>query len=310
MPTIVNSNIQASGGAYIDPIAFEDDKDGDLVVRDTQENGLCKAETFVLAAVFLADGSTTDATRFMKIMAQAGDESKGSLTNGPLIQRSTSSAIFQVNDSFFRVQDIGVESTTSGTKTAWNADDTLTKNITVERCVFFGKGARLGLEISFSSVMRNCIFLDGGMEIHSNRGNSLINCTMKDGPITHSGSGSTNKPTVKNCVTGPGGSYTIGDWNAASTNNSGPSGTTPPGDNALTDVVTGDFEDFDNDDLHMMAGASFADQGVNLTSDFTDDIDLETRPSSGNWDRGADEVAAVAGAIKTGLRLDNTLRIT
>ena len=143
--------------------------------------------------------------------------------------------------------------------------------------------------------MRNCIFVEGNMGLHSNRQNSILNITLKDGSVTTSGTGSTDKPIAKNVVVGPTGTWDATSvFDAASTNNSGPSGTTPPGANPLTDVVDGDFVDRTNDDLHMVAGATFEGQGVNLSGDFTDDIDLETRPAAGAWSRGADELPAAA----------------
>jgi hypothetical protein len=46
-------------------------------------------------------------------------------------------------------------------------------------------------------------------------------------------------------------------------------------------------------DLHLKSGADAIDSGTNLWSDFTFDIDRDTRPETGTWDIGADEFQEV-----------------
>jgi len=59
---------------------------------------------------------------------------------------------------------------------------------------------------------------------------------------------------------------------------------------ALSDDWSDVFVDYDNYDFHLKKSSVLIDNGTNLSSKFTDDIDGETR--TGTWDVGADEYNA------------------
>ena len=63
-------------------------------------------------------------------------------------------------------------------------------------------------------------------------------------------------------------------------------------------TTTPTFVDGANDNFHLASGdTTWKDAGTDLSGNFTDDIDAETR--SGTWDIGMDEVVAAAGTRAT-----------
>lgn len=145
-------------------------------------------------------------------------------------------------------------------------------------CIAFGSGANNGFVDAYSkSTFKNCVAVNCGAGFNFTTYNPVIsNCIAYANTTSYSGTG---VPTGSN--------------NAASDAAS----VTPPGTSPLlTNVTSSDFVNAAGDDYHLASGAILIGAGANLTTDFTDDIDGDTRPSTGAWDIGVDHYVSTGGA--------------
>lgn len=115
MATTVEKTIgSAVGRDYATMILWEDDRDGDLVTRDTVEKGLCYNDaTFTHNGVTI-DGSTTDATRFMWLTTGAGQKHTGKAGTGVILKPTdvgSYGAIIRVADNYTIVENLELDGT-------------------------------------------------------------------------------------------------------------------------------------------------------------------------------------------------------
>jgi len=119
----------------------------------------------------------------------------------------------------------------------------------------------------------------------------LYNITVQNCAIGVNGGNSSIR--AKNVITQDCTNGFNGTFHAASDYNISDIASDAPGTHSKQATVS--FLDKANDDFHLSVSDTAAhDFGTNLTGDasfpFTDDIDGNTRPASGSWDAGADEL--------------------
>jgi hypothetical protein len=124
---------------------------------------------------------------------------------------------------------------------------------------------------------------------------AFFNCTGYNCVNNFSESGSGTDNVAKNCagLGHAGGADFSGTWHASSTHNAS-SDTSAPGSSALKSLTTSDqFVDVTSgsEDLHLKVGADLIGAGVDLSSDFINDLDGHARIVP--WDIGADGVPLV-----------------
>ena len=318
MATEIISTVRASGGDYTSLSAWEAGEQGNLVTLDEIHTAVCyndwTGNGLEEAAGFTIDGSTTDATRYLKITVAEGHRHNGTLGSGFRMFRFDNAA-FTIRDDNVLIEWVEVRSTKDGNGLNYAFD--VIGEVTLFACLATSSYDAFYLRSGALNKTARAICCIAGKDSRSNQPDhafitavtgfsttELLNCVGYSGGTTPCFQGyhsaGTRNETVKNCIAiigGTGGAFagfdTTNSANNAATNGAS---VTPPGANPYTSNVTSaDFVDFANANYHLVPGSGLRGAGVNLYSAFTKDIDGDAWPSSGAWDIGADYYA-VAGA--------------
>ncbi len=264
----------------------------------------------------IIDGWVTGVSNYVKVTVAAGHRHNGAAGTGFRIEPSTAGHGIQTLEDYTQIEwveitDWSTEVTGSYDGINLQADNALVQYVLIHDD---GHGTQTNSDCNgitvelnnITSTVRNSIIYHiarSGVTIHNITGATLniynttvYSCTEAD---TASGYG---------CVGRYGGSGTInaknviavapqngqqaffgGTWGDCSNNLS--SDSSAPGANSLINkAATDQFVSIvpGLEDLHLKAGADAIDTGTDLSGDFTDDIDGDTR--LGSWDIGADEI--------------------
>ena len=305
MPTTVTKTVKSSGGDYTSLSSWEAGQQGDLVTADELRQAECYAIDDTTDV--LIDGSTADATRYMRVYVAAGEghigifsTSKYRLTGGAF-----GTTKLDVFDSFTRIEDVQVNHTGGGSG-ALNIN-LRSPDCRILRVISKGSTGGGGIHInSTGAIIRNTLAFDavgnGFMVNNTNSTATIQNCTAVDNNRGFFASFTGATSTLTNCLSY---SNTTADFAVA-----GGGSTFAATYNASSDATADDWAGTGNrvsqtftftseagDDFHITsADAGAKDFGTDLSATFTTDIDGNTR--SGSWDIGMDEVA-VASLIKT-----------
>jgi len=288
MPTTITKTIRASGGDYTTLSAWEAALPASLVANDECHVAECYNDwPSGLNDAVTISGPTTDATRFIKVTVAEGHGHGGLPDVGFYLINSVSSNTPNTTVDGLRVKRSGycflpgIDSPTNvfqnclaqTTSNTYAFATTHTNNHVYPRlinCIAIGNGTGIGYyQIFHASRLRaaayNCVaanyatgFVTGGSDIK--------NCI------------------AFNCTTGFNGTARTTSASSDGTGN-------------ITGITSADFVDSANGDFHLAPGSALIGAGTNLYSDFTTDIDGDTRPSSGAWDIGFDHYVAVGGGI-------------
>lgn len=254
------------------------------------------------SGTFTARGATTDSTHYRKISVPESDRHNGLINNGARI--SLSGGYFYMNEGYLKVEYLAfsqiiydIASSSYGIRMA-GGYATL-RNCFIQN-VSNSASNNAGVLIGGTApVVHNCIVLnaDGeGMRSTASFASSTVyNCTIYNTGLAGLYlSGTASDMDTKNClVIGSAGNCYSG---AQTKTNCGSSDTT--GTTGLTGLTaTNEFTSIGSgtENLHLKAGATSIDAGVDLGAGYAIDIDGYTR--IGTWDIGADEYVEQSNAV-------------
>lgn len=301
-----------SGTNYTSLNLWEDGEDGDLVSADIVAIAKCRSTggTADTTAVTI-DGWTTDATRYIKIWTDPAEAYRHSGTRNSAKYRITNSSHFthtiSIQEAYTKLDGIQVKTTGADSSAVYvNAASCSISNCLAYDCQFAGWIGN-GYNIRHNATLINCISvncLTNGFTVSVNSTTvNFYNCVAaNNGGSGIISSGGYSTINIKNCYSG---GNTGDDYskNALDTINF----TTSLSEDGSLSTTTAAFATgsgckFANvtagsEDLHVSSGSSLIGAGTNLYADFTTDIDGDTRPSSGAWCIGVDEVVAAAKAV-------------
>ncbi|MCH8005435.1 MAG: right-handed parallel beta-helix repeat-containing protein [Planctomycetes bacterium] len=293
--------------------AWEDDRQGDLVAGNRREVGVCYNDATPFTSGVVIDGSTTDADHYLTLTVAEGQRHDGTAGSGARIDAGGGFGVapIYIQNQYTRVEWLEVFGFNDGMAAVKTHIDANGAYPTIENMIMHDyTGGYPGAGVSVNAAgatVRNCIIYDGspfGIYVGNSPSGAVIqNCTIYDtgidGLVGSIGStvsitntislGSGTDVTLIGSVTAFGNnmfSTTFGFDPAIYTGNQ-----SPPADleNLFISIGLG-FED-----LHLEpTGHTAGNRGLDLSIDFTDDIDGATR--TGTWDIGADE--AILGTAK------------
>ena len=323
----VTSTINKAGEDYDTLTLWEDAKDGDLVTATTIQQADCYDDDGTLSDKFIVDGSTTDASYYMKITSPVGERHTGTAGTGFVLTATAvanGGAVILINDNYLVVEWIEIAGYTGvSNNTSFYAieQDLLNANSTLAHLLIHDDGAtneqsRVGaILIKGSALIYNNIIYNiahyGITNVISYSNCSVYNNTLYDfnqmrvtgWGISVSGNGGNvinnivmNEVSKRPCFVYD--ADATNDYNASSDAtansahdlNSG-SGTPP---------TTADFVSVGGgtEDLHLVADAVEIDLGTDLgTVAWSVDIDGRDRDTEADtWDIGADEYVSAVTA--------------
>jgi hypothetical protein len=313
MATIRTVTVKTAGGDYASLVAAEAGEQGDLVALDRQLDIECydKVETLNITI----DGSTTDATRFIKVVGATTARHNG-IYGSVGYRLETNSTAINIQDNWTEIDGIQIKSTRAVAGSVFGISISLTSNTTIKvsnciiQCNPSGGATITAINLNQATTTLKAF-------------NNIIFGTNISGSIGITSQFSTNVYSYNNTLVGLGIGLNRTSGNHIAKNNlcggctAAASGTFADGtDYNVTDgaaigyTVTGggnthdrlsqtfSFVDAVNKDWHLTGSdAGARGYGVDLSADanlsFTTDIDGQTR--SGAWDIGADQYVAGGG---------------
>ncbi len=293
--------------------AWETDREGDLVAAGSSEVGVCYNDNNVaFTSPLLISGSTTDADHYITLTVAAGQRHNGTAGSGARIDAGGGFGVapIYIQNQYTRVEWLEVFGFNDGKAAVKTHIDANGAYPTIENMIMHDyTGGYPGAGVSVNAAgaaVRNCIIYDGspfGIYVGNSPSGAVIqNCTIyntgTDGLAGNTGStvsitntislGSVIDFALMGNVSFANNMFstTFGFDPAIYTGNQ-----SPPADleDLFISMVWG-FEDLHLEPTGHMAG----NRGLDLSIDFTDDIDGATR--TGPWDIGADE--AIPGTAK------------
>lgn len=312
MPTTITKTIRASGGDYTTLSAWEAALPASLVTADEQHTAVCYNDwPSGLNDPVTISGSTTDATRYIKVTVAAGHRHDGTTGHTGFYlkgNKGSNDRYFKSSVAYTQLEWLDVEHTRN-TNSA-GAIESNQSYCSVKYCI--GKCATTSLTayaiaIAGTSntesewpVVENCLAINAQVGFRNNADAVRLRAKYYNCTAIACGTGFTGAATVPgtaincvahDCTTG----FTTG-WQAASGYNASSDTTaTTIFSNSVSGIVDADFVDATGGDFHLASGSALIGGGSNLYSLFTDDIDGDIRPSSGAWDIGFDHYVAAGG---------------
>ena len=282
--------------------AWETARQGDLITRDTIEQGILYADS-VFTSGALIDGSTTDSGHFLWITAAPGERHAGVASGGSLVLIDGQNSIdgqIDIQDSYTRVEWLEMTRIRSDGNDADTIQVRDASNVLLQYLLIHnfddGSNSIVGVkgQANASFTLRNSLIYDGdtaAVRMTSSSGTATVqNSTIYDmdrrglyednGPIHAINTIAMGNPTSDFSVSRGNESYNMSSDSSAS------------GTGSLTNKsASAQFQSIasGSENLHLKAGANAYNAGADLSSSFTDDTDSESRPKFTVWDMGADE---------------------
>jgi len=299
MATEIIHSIRSSGGDYTSLSAWEAAQQRDLVAVDEVAIAECYDDWVNgLSDQVTISGWTTDTTRNIIIRAATGHRHNGTPQSGFFISKTQGFAsLINVLVANVELNGMDVE---NGSFSGRAISPGNNSNVLVVDCIAKSN------ETAFTAIgtgvtIRKCLAYDSvtGFDVLNWTAPVLQNCISEN--ITNG---------VRNGANGAGATLQnfvcFGNANSYVDNGSGYSGSnnaasdaipnTPPGTSPLlTNIVSGDFVDEPNNNFHLASGSSLDGAGVDLSADFTTDIDGDTIVAP--WPIGFDYIASAGGAF-------------
>lgn len=319
MSTTVQKTIAPSGGDYTTLASFEAGEQRDLTAADEIAEALCS--NFQDTTSFTFAGWTTDATRYIHVVAADSHGSRGALSTAAYRLVTTGGTTI-TNGEWVIFDGIQVQ---NGNGTAlWQASSPATTLI-ARKCIF-RRPAGVGSVISVNGVSGskaqfiNCVAIaPASVNAFLVSAGNTAECYNVDAIGDTVGFSISGTLTAKNCYakgssTAYGGAGTKTLTTCASSDTTGSAGlqNIPYDATVFVNVTAG------SEDLAILSKESALVDGGTDTSgesspfDFTDDIDGSTRPARSGWDVGIfefpDDVAPV-DEINVGSVLDPLIRV-
>jgi hypothetical protein len=299
--TEVISTIRSSGGDYTTLSAWEAGEQANLVTADEISTAECYDDwPSGLSDNVTVSGWTVDSTRYVKITVAAGHRHNGTPQTGFYLKKAAGfSSIILVSTDYTRLEWVDVENTDAGDAFGLNLNVASALAVNCIAKANSGGGTN-GAIYAKNATVRNCLAWGGqyGILAADFQSPVLSNCTVANcgtGYVFGAGGAA----LVKNCVAYSNTTnYSGTGFSASSTNNATSTGSDDaPGGSSVHSVASGAFVNAASNDFHLASGSALIGAGTNLYSDFTTDIDGDTRPSSGAWDIGLDHRTGGAAAI-------------
>ena len=335
MPTTDTVVIAASGGDYTSLFSAEAAEQGDYVTADKIMEYSHQLAGDTTAVTF--SGSTTDATRYIRVFAPSGWRHAGVWDAAKsYIEKNSGAgvpyAVIQINDNFVKLEYLQVKkSLNSNFETGIRALHGTGGVVTIESCIVRGLGTEtaqwalgiLGPTAANTLNVLNSICYDyagsnaGCIYLQTTSGSTyLYNNTMVSAPkgIAAAGTVIAKNNLIRSCATAASGTFAAGtDYNA--TDNAS-MGYTVTGSGNTHDRVGAffTFTDESGDDFSLADADGGAKRyGVDLSGDanlpFSTDITGATR--SGTWDIGAHQhVSSAATGTKFVRYIENLTAVT
>lgn len=316
MPTLRTVTVKSAGGDYTSISAAEAGEQGDLVTLDRQLDIECYASAAGDSTQCTINGSTTDSTRYIRVICPAGERHAG-IWNAAKYHISVTTSgspggCITCSDDFTRIEYLQARNTRASPpdfngaiyvdavnclvnaclgRDGFNSFDIGAGGNEIRNSIGYGgtnTGCKLTGAASGASFAYNGTFIGGtyGMSVDSTVNYAVAKNVYVHGTTFGFGPSAGGIVTKVNCTSS----------DTTATNNSGGGGATN-----CTDSIAHSTANFTNvtagsEDYHIPTGSALKDDGVDLSGQFTIDIDGDTRGAT--WDVGADEfVAAVGGGI-------------
>lgn len=279
--------------AYTQLKDWETNQQGNLVSLDRIEVGVVRGELLATETPMTdIEGSVVDATRFMMLVGQP--EHLGQSGAGARLIGSGSGDGLRIRQPYVRIEGLEIAGFTTGL-------DVRSADVFLNRLLIHDSDS--AIDAVDRITVRNTVVYDGstGLSLDDSGvaggATRVDNCTVfqmiSEGVVAVAGA-----VEVRNTISvGNGTDFTDQTGQLVQENNISTDGTaTGPG--SQTGVAPSSLfvsTQIPGADLHLLDNAPARDAGQDLSSDFTDDIDLQIR-ESGAWDIGADE----AGVLPTG----------
>jgi hypothetical protein len=333
MATVITKTVKSSGGDYATLSAALSALAKDLVTADEQLDIVCYNFQDTANIDTTSQGWTTDATRYVRIVANDDHEGKWSTSVYRLVC-TDSDALVNASIDHLRLEGLQfaqIRSVSSGAIEGTLHFDAGTESgfQVVEKCIIYCDDAASyvahGIRIEDSTptyTIRNSVIYGGSANaassgIYVQAANAVValdNCTIDDFGIGIDYNNTNTTITARNtritgCTTvvdeGGGGNLASGS-NYNTTDGSAP---TNWGANSVdsTDTPTIDYVldsgTLTSRDYHLDSASDSGDSaGTDLSGTFTDDIDGDTRTK---WSTGADDGVAsgdaIVGAVTVGV---------
>jgi hypothetical protein len=291
---------------------WEDDRQGDLVTEARREVGVCYNDGAFTSRLTI-NGSTTDSTHYMMLTVAESHRHDGIAGAGARLDGGGgfSARPINVKDPYTRIEWLEITNWLDDHSGIYfdespaedNADNSSVSNLLLHN--FFTGTSDSALHFRAANVTaRNTIIYDGegeGIRVRLGTGHVVDNCTIYgitgDGVYQLSGTGVTVRNTISVGNTSDDfdlrGTVDSFDYNMYSTlsgTSAGANDQSPPADldDLFVSIASG------SEDLHLeTTGHDAGNNGLDLSTDFTTDIDGETRIDP--WDLGADEAVFGTG---------------
>lgn len=308
----LTSSIGTTGRDYSTVAAWEADTDNDLVAAANGEHGILYDDsTFTLTSGITISGAVVSATYQRALRVAVGEEYDPSTDTGVQFDLNYSSAIraFTVAEDYFEMTGPFKISNAAGTTATDHIEVTTASNCTFDSIFHLpnstGLTTKSGQSIDCNrasesgNVIRNIVFSDpdddwANIAITVGSSTQVVavkNCTFYGGSLLGANATSSSNCTAENVVSvAPSSSFNdfYGGWDtgASSTNNASNDTSSPGGSSQDSIVVADTWTDAANSDLTVKdASSALADNGTDLSGEFTKDVILTTR--TGTWDIGA-----------------------
>jgi uncharacterized repeat protein (TIGR01451 family) len=300
--------IDGPGGAGCEGVTSDS-----LVTDNRSEVGVAYRDT-PFAAGLVIDGATTDANHTITLTADHGNRHygrAGAAGTVALIDNTTSSPAIRIRDDHVTVDWLEIRGGNSSSAHAVEVDAPGVANRVVLDDLLIHHGQGNGIEVlrpdTVADVYDNVVY-EMGIGIHVNAtlsgtaqlrllDNTVFGCNQGPSGIV-STAASNVAVTLRNNIahSNAGGDFAVPARNGASSHNlsgdtTGPAHS-PAGGGQSVASSAAIFVSIALPDLHLLPSAPAVDQGVDLSTIFTGDIDAGVR--AGLWDIGADEVSAGA----------------
>jgi photosystem II stability/assembly factor-like uncharacterized protein len=295
--------------AYNTFSAWETAQQGNLVGEDRREVGVAYDDGDFTDAnqtwPFVISGSTTDATRYMKLTVAEGQRHAGVAGAGVLL--TGGGDVIEVQDEYTVVEWIQITGFSGANADGiYTAAGTSANSLIQNVLIYDFASGKTGILVEDVTTIRNTIIYNGGdygIRCFGGSGTATIeNVTVYNGANDGIRVDSGDTATIRNSIAvghtdadiyiGSGVDYfgynMYSTWAGINPESYQGNNQTPPA--GLEDLFVSIVASSEN--LHLEgSGHNALNTGLDLSSAFTGDIDDNTRPIGAAWDMGADEAA-------------------
>jgi hypothetical protein len=288
MTTTVTSTIKPSGGDYTTLSAWEAAKQSNLVTADQVQVAECYTFSGGLSDTLNISGSTTDATRYMKITVASGNRHLGLPQSAFYIKAVKNyDALVAVNDQYVHLEWIDLENTGTTTSSGFFFG---ANYCYVSRCIAKTQNNTCFYSANSTHELTECLAYGGTTGFQHagfKSGRFLYGCIAAN-LTTGFTTSDTNAVVMKNCVAYNNTTNFSVTYAATSTNNATSTGSDDaPGGSSVYGVTSAAFNNAASNDFHLSGtGSVLYNVGADLSGTFTTDIDGDTWA---NWSIGFDQ---------------------